>query len=131
MIKFKLRERTPLNDEDKLFMKYLDDALTKLPMYNGDIVRTMEVPDEDIDNFINPYKINEKVHYAAYTSFSTREWYSDTANVFIHILNSKQARDMTAVNVGEPEVLYERNAEFIIKKAEYVNGYANILLEEI
>lgn len=130
-INSKLREQTPLDDEDKLFMKALDDALTKLPMYNGDIVRTMEIPDEDIDNFINLYRTNEKVHYAAYTSFSTKEGYSDTANVFIRILNSKQARDMTAVNVGESEVLYERDAEFTIKKVERINGRFHILLEEI
>lgn len=110
----------------------LDNALKKMPTYEGTLYRTMKfINDADKREFLDSIQVGEKIQFKAYTSTSKRTGYNDEADVFITIQNSSKGRDITKFNASEQEVLYERNSEFICKrKLELENGRIFITLEE-
>ncbi len=120
-----------LSEEDKSFVDNIDSALEKLPKYDGELYRTLFfLSGADMKQFLSTHEPGDIVEYPAYTSFSKTNDYNDAAQVFIHISNSSNGRDMESVDNGENEVLYGRNSKFVVKSKTTKDGAVLIELEE-
>lgn len=129
-INYKLREKEHLDKQDIEFINDLDTALDKLPKYNGNLCRAVDLSIEALDVFLNEHKEGNNVKYPAYTSMSTKDSYNDNATVMIYIENAKNGIDLRSYNGHESEVLYNRNSQFKVNTVyEEANKYY-ILLEE-
>lgn len=126
----KLRNNLKLDDYEDKIVKNLDKALEKTNNYSGDIVRVLEM--DDPQAFANQLKNDKKYSTNQYLSFSNKEHYNDNANVKIYISNSKGGKDLTKINqIGEGEILYQRNKEFIPLHIEEKDGIIYMLWEEL
>lgn len=126
----KLRSNIDLDDNDKLFISNLDKALNKMPNYNGNIVRVLDMKDKNkLDDFINSLEIGKQKTFNEYLSFSNRKGYNDKSNIEIYTI-SKNAKDITAFNKEESEILYKRNSKFNVIDKKYINKKYYIYLEE-
>ena len=128
----KLRNNAELTEDDKKFIADLDSALSKMPDYKGDLVRSLYITDkEDRQRFIDKFIVGEAISFDEYLSTSNKEVYNPDADIQIYIKNSTMGKDITKYNPDELEILYMRNSKFkVIKKAEQ-NGVMYILLEEL
>lgn len=112
-----LREGTELTQEQLIMMERLDQALEKLPTYEGTTYRSLdESRIRDLDAFWEKYQVGEKVTENAYTSTST-EVYDDTFGIQM-IISGKSGRDMRVYTDLENEVVYPRNTKFNVMKRE-------------
>lgn len=129
----KLRNRTQLNEMEKVMVRNLDAALKKMAYYEGDLSRSLY--------FGNPERVNEfisKFHKGDDTSFheyisttNASELYNPEGEVQIFIYNAKKGRNITAYNLTEAEVLYERGSKFKVENIIETNGKYIIYLEEL
>ena len=124
----KLRNHWKLDDTDKMVKRNLDSALIKTNNYNGKIVRVMQM--DNPYEFITQLGINEEFSTNQYLSFSTKEGYNDNANIKIYVNDSKKSKDLTSLNKGESETLYQRNEKFITEKIEKKKGIYYIYWKE-
>ena len=110
----------------------LDNALKKMPTYEGNLYRTMKfISDADKRDFLNSVQVDKKIQFKAYTSTSKKVGYNDDADVFVIIQNSSKGRDIEKYNPLEHEVLYERDSEFVCKYKDELKGdRILIILEE-
>ncbi len=127
---------TKLSSEQQKIIGLLDTALSKMPTYNGDLVRTVNFSDwpdaeEKTKKFIEEFAKGKKIRIPQYWSTSSKDGYDDTAEIQIFIENAKKGRDIRAVGLDESEVLYERDSEFVVLEKLFVDGKWNILLKEI
>lgn len=131
-INYKLRNSMDLDKEDINFITDLDKALDKLPKYNGNLCRAVELSVEEAIKFVNNHKKTDIIDYPAYTSTSNKDDYNEFANVMIYIENAKNGIDIRQFNPGESEILYKRNSKFkvnrVVEDPEENKYY--ILLEE-
>lgn len=126
----KLREGIPLDGNDKELIRNLDKALEKLPNYMGDVNRSLFFHDaESMYTFLDDYKIGSTIKYKSYTSTS-KDVYDEDDDVRIIIKNSKSGKDLKGYNDKEVEVLYHRNAEFIVRKRYIEDDNIFIVMEE-
>lgn len=103
-----------------------------MPTYQGNLVRDLYFYDKDsMNEFLNAHKVGNTVNYRAYTSTTKANSYNDMANVRIYINNSKMGKDISSIGLDEEEVLYHRNAEFVVKFKGKNNIFDWIVLEEI
>ena len=121
-----LLEGTELTHEQVIMMERLDQALEKLPIYEGVTYRSLDKNRiRDLDAFWEKYKAGKRVTETAYTSTST-EVYDDTFEIQM-IITGNSGRDMRPYTDFENEIVYPRNTRFNVTKRE-----ANtIWLEEI
>lgn len=111
----KLRNHTKLENDEKTMVRNLDNALNKTPNYKGNIVRTMVMPNPE--EFINQLEIGKEYSTNQYLSFSTKKGYHEDPDIIIYVQNAKNAKDLIKINtIGENEVLYQRNKEFITER---------------
>lgn len=127
---------TKFSSEQQKNIELIDKALSKIPTYNGDLVRTVNFSDwsdaeEKIKKFIEGFTKGSKIRIPQYWSTSSKDRYDDTAEIQIFIENAEKGRDMRTVGLDENEVLYERDSEFIVLEKVFVDGKWNILLKEI
>ena len=125
-----------LSDENQNFVKMLDMALSKIPTYEGDLVRTVNFSgwsdsDKRVERFISNYTPEEIINIPQYLSASGKEGYDDDAEILIYIENSKKGHDIRQIGLDENEVLYERNNKFRVVSRVFKDGKWNILLEEV
>ena len=118
------------------FVKKLDSALSKMPKYAGDLIRTVNFSDwPDCDkrtsDFAKEFVPGKNIQIRQYWSTSKREGYDEEAGIKIYIQNAKNGRDISSVGLDEAEVLYERNMEFLVADKAFWDGKWYILLEEV
>ena len=110
----KLRQGLELNEAEKEWVKNLDNALKKIPRYEGEVIRTIEIRNrEELNKFIWDCKPKEKIfNFKAFTSTSKGEVYNEDMQIRFIIPNSTKGRDLSKFGLKEDEVLYERNCKF-------------------
>lgn len=129
----KLRNGIELSSEEKEWVKNLDSALKKMPKYEGELIRTLDIKSTtEFKRFIWDCVPGKKIFdFKAYTSTSKGEIYDDNMPIRLIIPNSKKARDISKFGLSEDEVLYERNCKFKVLNVEYTqDNKFYIYLEE-
>ncbi|MEG0643261.1 MAG: ADP-ribosyltransferase [Clostridia bacterium] len=117
----KLRNNIKLNEQDNILIKNLDSALEKCYNYNGLISRTLKIPENELEKYLNKNKIGDKVIYNEYLSFSNKAGYNNNANVIIYV-NSSKGKDVIKYNPSESEIIYKRNSKFKVENMVRING---------
>lgn len=126
----KLRSKQPLSPEQDSFVRYLDAALSKTKTYKGEVNRSLLfMYDEDIDKYLVMHKAGLPVRYNQYISTTTDLMYNEDGQVQMHIL-SRYGKDIRQYNENENEILFERDAIFMVKKILKKDGIWDIWLEE-
>lgn len=120
-----------LSNKEKELVNNIDNALKKMPDYEGDLTRDLFFFDsEALDEFVDGHKVGDIKKYNAYISTTKANSYNDMANVRIYINNSKKGKDISSIGLDEEEVLYMRNAEFLVVDKKNIAGVSHIRLEE-
>ncbi len=132
----KVKDISELAPAHRQFVEQLDSALTKMPKYEGDLIRTIDFSDwpdceERTKIFVEEFIPDRKIKIRQYWSTSKKAGYNDAAGVKIYIQNSKMGRDISSIGLDEAEVLYERNQEFLVNDRVFLEGKWHILLEEV
>jgi len=110
-----LRGEAPMTDAMRQMVQDIDQALLKLPVYQGTVYRSLHSQDMvDVEAFWQRYTPGEIVKEFAYTSTST-EIYDETADIQM-IIQSIGGHDMRTYNPLEQEILFQRGARFIVEK---------------
>ena len=125
-----------LTDEQRMLVDKLDSALSKIPKYHGNLVRTINFSaypdaDERLRDFLEEFEIGKDRKIPQYWSTSSKRGYDERPNVVIYIQDAKKGRDIRAIGLDEQEVLYERDTEFLVDDKVFVDGVWNILLREV
>ena len=127
----KLRSKQPLSPEQDSFVRYLDAALSKTKTYKGEVNRSLSfMHDDDIKDYVNMHKPGFPVKYNQYISASTDLMYNEDGQVQMHIL-SKSGKDIRSYNEREKEILFDRDADFMVKHLSNDEGKWVIWLEEM
>ena len=110
----KLRQGFKLDEEEKEWVKNLDSALKKMPCYKGKVIRSIDLKENELNNFLENYSPEKKfVIFPAYTSTSKDEIYNPESIVRLYITSTK-GRDISNFGLKEDEVIYERGCKFKI-----------------
>lgn len=126
----KLRRNVELSKNESLFVEYLNKALDILPTYKGDVVRDLTfMYQEDLIEFIEHHKRNDRITYKEFISSTKNKTYSDEADVRIHII-SKNGKDISMFNSGENEVLFKTDSVFNISKIDFEDDIIIMYMEE-
>lgn len=112
-----LRKGLELSAEQQKFVKALDSALQKLPVYEGTVYRSLSsFGIDDLDSFIGQHQAGTVKTFSAYTSAGTGVY--DESFPIQYIIQSKTGRDLRKYNPGEMEILFLRETKFRITKVE-------------
>lgn len=130
IINEKLRNEQELSKEEIKLALSLDNALNKLPNYNGFVTRSLDFSKEELTNFLNEHQLNKTVIYNSYTSTTCGERYNEKSQVELNIY-SQNGKNMIKYNQSEQEILYKRNSKFRVKEINIINNVYHILLEEL
>ncbi len=124
----KLREGTATKN-DKIVEKVLNQALNKMPSYEGTVYRGIKI--SDVDGFIKRYTSGKEIDFSQFTSTSFKKAESYYGNVKYEII-SKTGKDVSALSSkpAEKEVLFKSDAKFKVINVENKNGKTYIILEE-
>ena len=128
-----LRNGTELTQDQKEWIKVLDRALEKMPVYEGEVTRSLSFQlqgKEALQEFLDSYKTGDIKTYKAYTSTTVGDTYNSNGEVQIKII-SKTGRDIRKFNEGEQEILFERNKKFKIVRYEFYKGKHYLKMEEL
>lgn len=133
-----LRRMTSMDDltqEQKKFVSDLDNALNKVPTYEGTLIRTVDFSDyQDAADreleFVSEFIPGKKIEIPQYWSTSKREGYNDDAKIRIYIEDSRKGRDISSIGLDESEVLYERKNKFTVIAKVFQDNMWQILLRE-
>ena len=128
-----LRNRTNLTQDQKEWVKLLDEALEKIPVYEGQVTRSLSFQlqgKEALEEFLKLYNIGNEIEYPAYTSATIGETYNPSGEVQLTII-SKTARNITTLNKREQEVLFERGKKFKVVNRYDTSTIHYILMEEL
>ena len=128
-----LRNGTELTQDQKEWIKVLDRALEKMPVYEGEVTRSLSFQlqgKEALQEFLDSYKTGDIKTYKAYTSTTVGDTYNSNGEVQIKII-SKTGRDIRKLNEGEQEILFERNKKFKIVRYEFYKGKHYLKMEEL
>ena len=128
-----LRNGSELTQDQKEWIKTLDRALDKMPVYEGEVTRSLSFKlqgKEALKEFLNSHIVGKEITYSAYTSATIGEIYNPNGEVQLTII-SKTARDITSLNAGEQEILFERNKRFKVIKYEFYKEKHCFKLEEL
>jgi len=124
-----------LTQEQKKFVSDLDNALKKVPTYEGTLIRTVDFSDyQDAADreleFVSEFVPGKKIEIPQYWSTSKREGYNDDAKIRIYIEDSRKGRDISSIGLDENEVLYERKNKFTVIAKVFQDNIWQILLRE-
>lgn len=128
-----LRNGTNLTQDQKEWVKLLDEALEKIPVYEGQVTRSLSFQlqgKEALEEFLKLYNIGNEIEYPAYTSATIGETYNPSGEVQLTII-SKTARNITTLNKVEQEVLFERGKKFKVLQRIEIKGKHFIQMEEL
>lgn len=135
----KLRGEGELTPEDKVYVRHMDSALTKMPTHTGRVYRNITFDGMGdkaaFDAFIAEHEEGALVAYPAYTSTSTDvNGYPLEGQYVVHmVIEGRGGRNMTGVgNNFESEVLFERQNCFGISKVNRnEDGSVTIYMTEV
>lgn len=128
----KLRNNITLNEFEKELAENLDNALQKMPYYEGNLVRSVDISDDEgIKEYLSGFIVGENKKFEEFISTTKGAIYNEKAKIRIYIQDSSKGRDISTINVAEQEVLYERGSEFKVINKIYNNDKYYILLEEV
>lgn len=111
----KLRNGTPLTERENNMAEQLDSALQKLPLYRGNLSRSLYFGGDGdaIKECLNKFPVGEEICFKEFLSTTCgAELYNPDGEIQIFIENSRKGRDITNINSIEMEVLYERKSKF-------------------
>lgn len=130
MLNAKLRDGIPLKPHEEELAAALDRALEKMPVYKGQVVRSLVFHDaESARQFVLQHSEGKSVVYPAFTSASVNPGYHEQPTVLMHI-DSKSGRDIRRYNEAEAEVLFPRNTRFFIDEVSVDDGVARLKVRE-
>ncbi|MEE0060403.1 MAG: phage minor capsid protein [Acutalibacteraceae bacterium] len=113
----KLRSGAELSIQEKEFVNNLDNALKKLPIYQGVVYRSLSSDMiEDINAFWKNHSNDSVIKYTAFTSTSTSV-YDDSMDIQM-VIKSKFGRDIRQYNPNESEILFNKNTLFYISEVK-------------
>ncbi|MGG1554989.1 minor capsid protein [Paenibacillus ferrarius] len=129
----KLRRHHPLSFDEMGWVKQLDKALSKLPVYKGDLSRSLHfASSEELSDFLADIRPGTVIQYPQYISMTAAaEVYNPDGQVHFFILGAVSGKDITVYNPGELEVLFGRNWPFEVMEIEQIDGMYYILLREL
>lgn len=128
----KLRRGEPLGSDEMRWVEQLDKALSKAPVFKGDVTRSLHFASEAaLLEFMKDYYPKSVVQYNEYISTTLGDTYNPVGQVQFYIYDATRGRDITNYNHGEAEVLYQRNSNFRVIAVEIINGVYHILMEEL
>lgn len=127
-----LRQGINLTNDQKQWVRELDKALKKVPIYKGEVTRSLSffAKKEELKEFLNSHKLGDIKTYKAYTSVTSGDVYNPSGEVQLKII-SKTGRDIREFNEWEQEILFERNKKFKIIGYEFRNGRHYLKMEEL
>lgn len=124
----KLRAGLAVTAEEQEAISALDAAVKKLPIYQGQVFRSIRFNSRDeLLNFATQTRVGGTVIYNAYTSASTLDGYHDVPHALLRI-RSKTGRDLRQYNAKEGEVLFARDTSFAVKRV-YLDDKKIIIAE--
>ncbi|MDE7211020.1 MAG: minor capsid protein [Lachnospiraceae bacterium] len=128
----KLRKGLEMTEQEKEMIRYLDNALKKIPYYEGELSRSLYFGQKEaIVEFMERYRPGNDISFMEFIS-TTRdtELYNPEGEVQIFIRNAKKGRNVSLVLDKELEVLYERGAKFRVISVTEFKEQKWIILEE-
>lgn len=126
IINEKLRNGSPISIAEAKFINSLEKALNKLFIYEGVVYRSLsEDHIKNIALFEWQHRENALISYKSFTSTSAEVY--DESMKYQLVITSKTGRDMRAYNELEQEILFKREARFVVTKREG----GTIFLEEV
>ena len=109
----------------------LNNALDKMPKYEGNLQRSLYFNDDDaVKMFMQHYKVGETITYKEFLSTTKGELYNPEGQVQIFIQDAKNGRDISSINDAEQEVLYKNDSTFYVINIVEKDGVYYILLGE-
>lgn len=127
-----LYNRRKLTEEQISFRDSLDNALSKVPKYQGEVNRSVNIESqEQLNNILSIFNNNERIgSWGAYISSSKKIYDGDMLLQFI--IKSKNGRDLSTLNnEGGGEILFGRQTKFRYIDLSRKNGKIYIRLEEV
>ncbi|MBC5786756.1 minor capsid protein [Clostridium facile] len=116
-INSELRSGKQLSEEQKQFIKELDSALNKMPIYKGTVYRSLsDLEIEDIAAFLSEHTSGKEIEFPAYTSTATQIY--DKSFPIQYVIQSKTGRDIQQFNPEEHEILFLHHTKFKVNKVE-------------
>lgn len=125
-----LRDGFKLTEQQEKMKNNLDNALQKFPKYEGEVVRSLELSNEELQTFLSTHKEGNCIEYKAYTSTTAGTRYNKNSNVELYI-KSKTGRDIRQFNKDEQEILFKRNSRFQVINVEETERVYYIRLKEL
>ena len=127
--------RNKISKNKKQFIKNLDAALAKMPIYHSSKPLQRDYffdKQEALDDFISNFEIGGVFTDSSYISTSKIHYGQGKETIHVIIKSSKTGRDISEFNVNEQEVLFPRNSKFRIDDA-YVddNGKMTMVWSEL
>lgn len=117
----KLRDGILLEPHEEVFASALDRALKKMPVYRGEVIRSLDFSESELRKFAESHRTGNAVWYPAFTSSSVKSGYHENPSVLM-IIDSQTGRDIQAYNREEAEILFPRNSRFLVESVQYENG---------
>lgn len=119
-----------LTEMEKRWISEMNEALEKLPTYEGELNRSLTFQfEEDAKHFFDKLEKGDEYIPKQYLSTTKRGVYNEEGQVQIYIQNAKKGKDLGKLSI-ENEVLYPIGTAFrVVNKAE-MDGKYWILLEE-
>lgn len=127
----KLRRGEELTVLEKEWSQTIDNALEKLPFYEGNLNRSLTfLREEDAQNVFNDFRVGEDFISKQYLSTTKQGVYNEDAQIQIYIQNTKKGKDLGSLNNMEKEVLYPAGSQFKVLDKVNRDGKYFVLMEE-
>lgn len=114
-----LRDNQELSDSLEELKNNLEEALDKLPFYEGDVQRGISIPKADLQDFLNNYQKGDILLTKEFLSTSAGSLTEDFVySDIIFKIKSKTGRHIKEYSgmKEENEVLFKTNSTFIVKE---------------
>lgn len=126
-----LRNGWKLTEEQKALMNNLDEALKKMPVYKGNLQRSVDISDsEELQKFLEMMKPGTVNSFSQYISCTYGECYNPDARIQIYFEDTVSGKDISQYNQQEKEVIFEKNMAFEVESVKMIEDTYYILLRE-
>lgn len=113
----KLRRGERLDPREEEIIHQIDRAIEKLPIYNGEVYRSIQSDMiANLSEFNQEHIPGQIVVYSAFTSSSTMV-YDESMDIQL-VIQSRNGRDMREYNPMEKEIVFPRESQFFVVKRE-------------
>lgn len=127
----KLRKNLSLTEDEEKIKINLNNALNKLPKYQGTVVRDLYFDNEaELEKFKKGYSVGNIKEFNEFISTTKAVSYNNDAQIRIIVNNCENGRDLAGYNDAEQEVLYNLNSKFKVINIFEQNNKTYIILEE-